>query len=240
MLKEIQSGLYTFDFDCPIGPGMSFPARSTLIQQDDGKLFIISPGPFDEETYKQIESLSDRVILISPNMMHHMFIEQSFERWPKVEIYGNLNLWKQKKHPWYQPYLNQPTKQPWLKPYLKDIRTVHEVLSTDTKAMLVRGNSLIAETVFYDSKRKTLIVTDLVFNMDDTVGFLAGLTLRMAGVYNKLGQSRIVKFTTKNKMSYKTSVEKILEFDFERIIPAHGNIIEDADAFRAVLQKTIR
>ena len=228
MLTEVQPGIHTFDFFCPIGPGMAFPARSTLIQQqDDGKVFVISPGPFDEETFKEIEALGERIILVSPNMMHHMFIQQSFERWPKVEIYGNPNLWKLKK-------------QPWLKPYIKDIKGIHEVLNINIKAMYVRGNAFLSETVFYDSRRKTLVVTDLVFNMDNTVGFLAGLTLRMAGVYNKLGQSRVVKFSTKNKMSYKTSIEKILEFDFERIIPAHGAIIEDPEAFRAALKKTIK
>jgi hypothetical protein len=61
----------------------------------------------------------------------------------------------------------------------------------------------------------------------------------MFGVYNKLGQSRLVKMNIKDKQAYKSSIEKILQLDFESIVVSHGNHIKDPKTFRTTLEKTL-
>ena len=107
------------------------------------------------------------------------------------------------------------------------------------KAMFIRGIPALAETVFYDSDSKTLIVTDLMFNMDSTVAFGTRLLLSAFGANNKLAQSKLVRMNTKDKSAYKSSAEKLLDLDFARVIVSHGNLVEDAQAFKVALSKTL-
>ncbi|MEO0336438.1 MAG: hypothetical protein AAF202_08590 [Pseudomonadota bacterium] len=225
MLQTVNDRFSTFEYMAYPTPMTPMPTRSVVFQQSDGKLFIISPGPFDEETFKTLEAKSNEIILVSPNMFHHMHIEKSFERWPNVGIYGQPALWKLKK-------------QPWIKPYLKDIKEIHTVLSTELKAMFVRGVPALSETVFYDTKTKTLVITDLCFNMDNTVSFTTQFLLRAFGAYNKTAQSKLVRMNVKDKSAYKSSMENILQLDFDQVLISHGNHINDPDAFRSAIEKT--
>jgi hypothetical protein len=224
--ETVNERISTFEYTASPLPVTPIPTRSVIFDQGDGKVFVISPGPFTKQDFEELENRANEIILVSPNLFHHMHLDKCFERWPNIAIYGQPGLWKLKK-------------QPWIKPYLKDIREIHTVLSTDVKAMFVRGVPALSETVFFDTKTKTLVITDIIFNMDNSVAFFTQLLLRMFGVYNKLGQSRLVKMNIKDKQAYKSSIEKILQLDFESIVVSHGNHIKDPKTVRTTREKTL-
>ncbi len=48
----------------------------------------------------------------------------------------------------------------------------------------------------------------------------------MLGAYKQLRPSLLEKFATQDKVKVQNSIQQILTWDFERIIMAHGSIIE--------------
>ena len=61
------------------------------------------------------------------------------------------------------------------------------------------------------------------------------LAVRTLGSYNSLRPTRLEKWGTRDKDTVAASVKRVLEWDFDRVIPAHGSLVETdgKDAFKA-------
>lgn len=75
-------------------------------------------------------------------------------------------------------------------------------------------------------KSRTLIVTDTVFHFDAQCSPSTRLIAKLIGGYNQLRPSLLEKFATQDKVKVKSSIKQLLTWDFERVIMAHGSIIE--------------
>ena len=82
----------------------------------------------------------------------------------------------------------------------------------------------INETVFLHQASKTLIVTDLVFNISETQGW-SKFVWNVYGINHKFKVSPLFKFSIKNKKKFKESIQELLQWDFDNVILSHGNII---------------
>ena len=96
--------------------------------------------------------------------------------------------------------------------------------------VLVRGNRFIWEVAFFDRASRTLILTDLIENIgDQTEGTDWVLKLWWKAVTHMWDKPRPApeyQMGWKDKAAAKRSLERILEWDFERIVIAHGDNIE--------------
>ena len=88
------------------------------------------------------------------------------------------------------------------------------------------GLDLLNECVFFHSASRTLILTDTAFHFDDSFPALTQFATRVLGGYKSLSPSLLERIATTEKEKVRQSVEKILCWDFERVIMAHGSIIE--------------
>lgn len=95
------------------------------------------------------------------------------------------------------------------------------------------------EVAFLDKASKTLIVTDLLENIGEKsgpVGWQLKLWWKVVfRMWDNPKPAPEYQMGWKNKRAAKRSLERILEWDFDRIVLSHGENIE-ADA-KAVLQK---
>jgi hypothetical protein len=91
----------------------------------------------------------------------------------------------------------------------------------------IHGTPKFNEVVFYFKPQKTLIVTDLVFNLQKPLPFLHSLPFRTMGTYRKTNVSRLLKFLTKDRSGVSHSLKQVLQLDFNRLIMAHGEVISE-------------
>ena len=85
----------------------------------------------------------------------------------------------------------------------------------------------INEFVFLHRPTRTLIVTDLVFNFDVARQNVFGkLFLKLNGIYGQVGCSRLFRHFIKDRAAFQQSITAILALDFDRLILAHGAIVE--------------
>jgi hypothetical protein len=90
----------------------------------------------------------------------------------------------------------------------------------------MRGAPKVNEVVFFHPRSRTLILTDLAFNVTGSVPFLLRVFILINGVVGRLAISRLMKAMYRDRGSARPGAEKILAWDFDRITLCHGDVIE--------------
>ncbi|MEM7762100.1 MAG: hypothetical protein AAF298_28885 [Cyanobacteria bacterium P01_A01_bin.40] len=85
----------------------------------------------------------------------------------------------------------------------------------------------VNEIVFYHPQTKSLIITDSAFNLDDSFPLATQIVGRLMGSYQVLKPSWLEKVAIKNPQLLQQSITQVMTWDFERVIMAHGKIVED-------------
>jgi hypothetical protein len=98
------------------------------------------------------------------------------------------------------------------------------------------GAPSLNEVVFLHRASRTLLCLDLCFNVRESPSLVTRWLMRLNGAYGRFGPSRIFRFgVLKDARAMRASVDRILEWDFERVTVAHGEILESGgrEALRA-------
>lgn len=217
MLKAIDTDLWVAEQPLKYF-GLEVGTRMTVIRLTNGKLMVISPIAMDEATINELNQLGEVIYIVVPNLYHHLFVADFKLCYPRAKIWAVSGL--ERKRPDLQ-----------IDQIISD-RTIH--LIDGVEYLLVQGfntldtsgRSPLNECVFFHVKSQTLIVTDTVFHFDAQCSPSIRLIAKLLGAYNQLRPSLLEKFATQDKVKVKSSIQQLLTWDFERVIMAHGSIIE--------------
>mgnify|MGYP000657422036 CR=1 FL=1 len=217
MLKEIDKNIWVCEQPFKY-LGVNVGTRMTLIRLVSGELIAISPIQVDDTTINEINTIGDVSYIIAPNLYHYLFASSFKAIYPKAKL-------------WAAPGLE--SKKPDL-PIDKIISVAEESMLNEVEYLLfngfkvfdLKGSSLLNECVFFHQESHTLILTDTAFHFDDSFPLTTQLAARLIGGYKKLSPSLLEKFATKEIEKVKQSVQKVLAWDFKKVIMAHGSIVE--------------
>ncbi len=210
-LRTVADGVWCFEGRVAIGLGIVFPARTTLLALPDGGLIMVSPLAIDDALAASIESLGEVRFIVAPNLFHHLFAGPAAERWPNAQLLGVSGFKKKRPDLAFDGTLRageDPAE--WA-----GAVEAHHV-----------GGTSIHEVALLHVASKTLVVTDLVFNLSRYETWMSSLYFRMTGVHNKVNQSPLLRVATKDRAAAGASCDAILACDFDRLIMAHGDIVE--------------
>jgi len=90
----------------------------------------------------------------------------------------------------------------------------------------VAGALKMNEHVFFHEPSRSLVVSDLVFNIHRDANVPMAIVLWLNGAYAKTAQSRVWRFVVKDRIAAADSAAAILDFDFDRVVVGHGDVIE--------------
>ena len=90
----------------------------------------------------------------------------------------------------------------------------------------ITGYSPLNEWVFFHVESQTLIITDLAYYFDASSSPTIQLATKLLGGYQQLRPSFLEKIATRDQVQVKQSIQQILAWDFNRVIMAHGSILE--------------
>jgi hypothetical protein len=158
----------------------------------------------------EIEALGPVEHIVAPNRLHHSYLSDAIERYPKAKVWAAPRLADKRKDVRFDATLGDEDP-----PWAATVDTLH-----------LRGNPWIEEVVFLHRPSQTLIVTDLVFNITEVANVWTRLLLGSAGAYGRLSQSMAWRFTTRDKEALGRSLDTMFEWNFERVVMAHGAIID--------------
>ena len=92
---------------------------------------------------------------------------------------------------------------------------------------LTIGGSLLNETLFYHPASKTLISSDLVENFHQCSHAPTRWYLWLGGILGKVGWHPLLRLVYLNRRRARADVSRLLQWPFERVILAHGDILTD-------------
>jgi hypothetical protein len=193
-----------------LGPGFHLPLRSTVLGLEGGELAIISPVAFDDAVASRIEQVGRVRHLIAPSLLHHLHVGAATARWPEARVHGVPGLASKRPDLRFDALIEGTTE-----------------LHPDLLAVPIDGVPSFAESVFLHRSSRTLVVTDLVFHVHESRGWLTPWILRMVGApIGTLGQSRAFPLAATDRGALAACLRRVLALDFDRLVVAHGEPIE--------------
>ena len=195
------------------------PVRMTVIELPDKKLFLYSPVPLTDQLKQELKPLGEVAFVVAPSLLHHVNILPYAESFSKALCLIPKNLKKKRKD------LEDFS-------YLENHRSIG---SPHVEQILLAGHRS-EETAFYHPSTRTLIVADLCYNPGMEQGFLGRTFFKMVRAYGKPSLPFYHRLAVTNAQALKQSLEKILAWDFDRIILSHGTIIPNGgkEIFRKI------
>lgn len=217
MLQRIDNNLWVAEQPQKF-MGLAVGTRMSVIRLEDSSLLLISPIEITPEIKQQLNSVGKVKYLIAPNLFHHLYLSEYRQIYPQAWVIAPPGL---------------STKQPELK--IDKIFTQDEIeFNSEVEHTLFEGFQAfifpkvrtVNEVVFYHPSSKTLIITDSAFNFDDSFPLVTQLAGRVLGSYQTLKPSRLEKIAVQDKQQLKKSIDKIMAWDFNRVIMAQVKIVE--------------
>jgi hypothetical protein len=216
MLRAIADDVWAYERDLRLPVGF-LPSRATVVRRADGGIIIHSPLAFDDATARAIDALGEVRALVAPSCLHHLFLKAATERWPHASVLGAPGLEKKLRGLRFSPL-----PRAGVAPEIGD----------DLAVRRVEGVPYITEHVFLHARSRTLIVTDLLFNVHEVRGFGMKIFLWLGGAWKKTAQDRVWRVLIRDRAATSRSVADILAWDFERVVIAHGDVIDNDAKYR--------
>jgi hypothetical protein len=106
----------------------------------------------------------------------------------------------------------------------------------DARALhAIAGAPRLAETAIFDPRSRTLVLTDLCFNLRRVDGWFARVNLQLLDAYGKFGPSWLMRNVyLGDRAALRRSIDHLLGWDFDRVIVTHGDVVTTGgrEAFR--------
>ena len=181
----------------------------TVIRHDSGKLLIHTTAPFTASDIEAIHQLGEPAWLVEAMLDHDTFGNEGHAAFPDVPYFAPPGFEKRVTCP-VESLANPPSE--WL---------------SEIAVTVIEGNPSFGEHVFFHRPSRTLIVADLIFNYHKAPSLWTKLLLYPAlGTKHAPGMSKRFRGAITDKAAFKNSLENLLEWDFDRIIVGHGQVIE--------------
>ena len=191
--------------------GLPVGARMTVIRLSGGRLLLHSPLPLDAALRAELDALGRVACAVAPNRLHHLYAGDVVRAYPEARL-------------WVAPGL--PEKRPDLvhAGVLGDEAPVE--WRGELEQAFFRGRPYENEVAFFHPATRTLILCDLAFNFGPRDAWPTRVLMSLLRSYGKLGPSKLDPLLIRDRAAARASLERILAWDFDRVIVAHGDVQE--------------
>lgn len=191
--------------------GLQLGARLTIARLHDDKLWVHAPFAIGDADEAAIREQGDVAHIVAPNNFHFKEIGDFTRRFPDAQL-------------WLVPAL--ATKMDEL-PHLP-LHSLPPDWSADFDGVLFDAALGYQEWLFCHRATKSLILTDLITNVPRPDNPLGRITSAISDEGRGAKPSRLIRAAIKGGRDLKKAralINQILDWDFERVVMAHGTII---------------
>ncbi|KIJ27073.1 hypothetical protein M422DRAFT_236237 [Sphaerobolus stellatus SS14] len=218
VIRQVTQDVWTFSRPFARSGIIPFGGRSTAIRLRDGNVWVLASTALDDATKKKIDELGVVKYIIGPDALHYLFLGDFKKAYPEAKVIGVEPLMTKKGCPKLDgAYGVDP---PETKYGFED-----EIQACYFSAFRNK------DVAFNHIASKSLIEADLLLNLPATEQYskvqkkplLFSLKL---SPFSWLHQ-KFVWFVGENVETMKQDIQTVASWDFERIIPCHGDTIEE-------------
>jgi hypothetical protein len=198
MLKPFGPDIWMADGTTVTGAlGFLYPTRMAVIRLSDGALFVWSPTAPTDRLRGEIDKLGAVRHLIAPNSLHHLFIADWKRAYPDAQLHAAPGLRAKRKDIAFDHDLGEMPAPDW---------------AGQIDQVVVAGNVITRETVFFHKESGTALFTDLLQQLpagwfSGWRGFIARWDLMVAAEPSVPRKFRLA-FTDRN--AARAAVDRIL------------------------------
>jgi hypothetical protein len=225
----VPGALWLREYPVRLG-GARFHARMTVIKLRSGALLVHSPCAFDASLASEVAALGRVAAIIAPGNLHWLHVRSCQQAFPEAVTHVCRGVEERAKGLTFDFVLGDDAPPLW---------------AGELSQVALEGTRVMREVAFFHHESRTLVLVDLVENFTpDTPGtnWLLRLGFRALGMWNDPSPAPEYSFAWGDKARVREGMERILAWDFERVILSHGDVIT-RDARRVVArawQKVLR
>lgn len=214
MPKPVAEGLWVVDSGPLRAIGLPLPIRMTVIRLRDGSLWLHSPTRYTEGLHAALERIGPVRHLVAPNIAHWSFMKEWQDRCPAATT-------------WAAPRLRERRQV-----RKAGLRLDHDLLNLspagwveEIAQAVVPGGGGFREVAFFHRPSRTLLLTDLVINLEAAKLPRAARPLaRLAGVMAPQGRApaylRLLIRLRRREAA--EAAARLVAWEPERVIFTHG------------------
>jgi Domain of unknown function (DUF4336) len=217
MLKPIAENLWVVDHPLKFY-GLPIDSRMSVIRLNASELVVISPIQISPELVEQLAMLGEVKYIIAPNLYHHLFAKDFAAAYPDADFWAVNGM--QQKRPDLKPdrYLTEPSG---------DLGgDLHYLNFPAFRVWDFVRNRPFNEYVFWHRPSRSLILTDTAFHFGPESHWAVQGVAKALGIYQKLQPSILERLALRDRPSAVATIQTMLSWDFNRVIMAHGSIVE--------------
>jgi hypothetical protein len=212
-LEKIGDAIWLAEGEIVSFYGFPYPTRSVVVRLSRGDLWVWSPIKASPRLFKDIDGLGPVGHLVSPNKIHHLYLQDWIARYPQADVWGPAStIGKRRDLKFREPLSDTPPTE-W---------------QADLDQAWFRGSPILDEVVFFHRGSRTVILADLIENFSDEflrrhwrwwqrpLARLDGITVHAPGAPRELRWSFI------DRAKARKARDKVLAWDCERVVIAHG------------------
>lgn len=214
-LQSFAENVWIADGPEVLDMGIMFTTRMVVVRLSDGSVWVNSPVPASFETLSRITALGPIRYLVAATPRHVWRLDGWHTLFPDAQ------LWAPRASPFtlkkgrlpFTGILSETPKQGWV---------------DDFDQLAFKGSPLLEEVIFFHKESRTLILDDLIQTHSMAKGRpLQNVLVRLSGVASPHGGVGIdIRMSFTNRGLARRSLEKLLSWDFDKLIIAHGPCVE--------------
>lgn len=201
--------------------GFRYPTRMAVIKLADGGLFIWSPVALSPDLRAAVDARGEVRSIVTPTAMHSVSLNEWKRAYPAAALFAAPGSRQRSKDIAFDADLTDTPPVAW---------------AGQIDQVLMRGNAIATEVVFFHRKSGAVLFADLLQNFPR--GWFSGLQAVIAKLDGMVAdeprtpQKFRMAFT--DRKAARNALQQILAWPAERVLMAHGDPVrQDARAFIA-------
>ena len=148
---------------------------------------------------------------MAPSSLHPLYLADFLPAYPDARLYRPARLLRRREDLHFHDTLFATGQTEW---------------SDGIDPLLIRGAPRAEEHVFLHKASRTLIATDLAFNIHRTPSRWTRRYLQLNRAYGRLTVTWPKRLMIRDRGLARGSLDRVLSWDFDRVIVSHGDLLE--------------
>ena len=191
--------------------GLPVGTRMTVIRLSGGRLLLHSPVSLDPGLRAELDAIGSVRYVVAPNRVHHLYAGEVAKVYPGARLWIAPGLERKRPDLEYVAVLDDEPPKEW---------------RGEVDQTFFRGRPFENEITFFHRASRTLMLCDVAFNFGPSTPAVTKLLMKLMRSYGRFGPSTLDSWLIRDRELARRSLERILTWDFDRVVVAHGDILE--------------
>lgn len=191
--------------------GLEVGCRMTVMRLEDGSVFLHSPVALDASLRCELDAIGPVRYAVAPNRVHHLYAGDVARAYPAARLWVGAGVERKRPDLQIAGVLTDDAPAEW---------------KGEIDQLYFRGRPFENEVVFLHRASRTLLLCDLAFNFGPAAPVVTRVVMTLLGGYGCFRPSRLDPLLIRDRSAARRSLEQILAWDFDRVVVAHGDVLE--------------